>query len=521
MHRLGRQKRLYISYVRTAIIAVLFLIVAIPFVKKVANGGKTYTPDDRYMVVLNGQEIGYVSDASMAQSALTEVRTQINATNSGVTLVETDINVYKEATSGDVLSEEALTASMYAALTTHTNNVVNDKDNDTAYTVRIDDFTVTLASKDEVVELFEAVKNRYLDSNEFTVELVEDTEGSYNSLKTNLVSADIEINEVAQLLASMNGNIAETIEKEDIVLKDGVLSIGFEEEVEIIETKADKNNIVSVEEAYELVTKEHAEKEMYTIKQGDTLSAIAKLHEITLDELCNLNGIDCNTTIYVSDQLIVTVPASEITVVVVEESSYDEEYDAPIQYVDNNSMYIGNEKVIQNGVKGTRGVVALISYVNGVESGREIISETVYTEAVPTIIERGTLTPPTYIKPVYCNKITSAFGNRFHPITGVWSFHTGVDYGVTTNTPVRASSSGTVVRASWNGGYGYCVDIRHADGSLTRYAHLNSFAVAYGQTVRQGQVIAYSGNTGNSTGPHLHFELHLRGTLVNPVDYVK
>ncbi len=518
MHRLGRQKKLYISYVRTAIIAVLFLLVAIPFVKKVADGGTTYTPDDRYMVVLNGQELGYVSDASIAQSALTEARTQINAAN-GVTLVETDINVYKEASSGAVLSEESLTASMYSALTTNT--TVNSAENTTAYTVRIDDFTVTLASKEDVVELFEAVKDRYLDSNEFTVELVEDTDGSYNSLKTNLVSADLEINEAAKVLASMEDNAAEAVEKENIVLKDGILSVGFAESVEIIETKADRDNIMSVEEAYELVTKEHAEKEMYTIKQGDTLSAIAKLHELTLDELCALNGIDVSATIYVGDELIVTVPASEITVVVVEEASYDENYDAPIQYVDNNSLYIGTENVIQNGVSGTRGVVALISYVNGVESEREIISQTVYTEAVPTIIERGTLTPPTYIKPVNCNLITSPFGYRIHPITGVWSLHTGVDYGVTTGTPVRASSSGTVVRAAWYGGYGYCVDIKHSDGSLTRYGHLSSFAVSYGQTVRQGQVVAYSGNTGNSNGPHLHFELYLRGTLVNPVDYVK
>lgn len=521
MHRLGRQKKLYISYVRTAIIAVLFLIVAIPFVQKVANSGKTYTPDDRYMVVLNGEEMGYVSDTSIVQSALTEARTQINTTNSGVTLVETDVSVYKEATSGAVLSEELLAASMYTALTANTSNTVNTSVNDTAYTVRIDDFTVTLASREDVVELFEAVKDRYIESNEFTVELVENTDGSYNSLKTNLVSADLEINEAAKVLASMDGNAEAAVEEENIVLKDGILSVGFEENVEIIETKADSSNIVSVEEAYELVTKEHAEKGVYTIQQGDTLSAISKKYELTLDELCALNGIDVNTTIYVGDQLIVTVPASEITVVVVEEASYDENYDAPIQYVDNNSLYIGTENVIQNGVSGTRGVVALISYVNGVESDREIISQTVYTEAVPTIIERGTLTPPTYIKPVNCNWITSPFGYRVHPTTGVWSLHTGVDYGVSTGTPVRASSSGTVVRAAWFGGYGYCVDIKHSDGSLTRYAHLSSFAVSYGQTVRQGQVIAYSGNTGNSTGPHLHFELYLRGTLVNPVEYVQ
>lgn len=518
MQRLGRQRKLYISYARTAIIAVLFLLVAIPFVKKVANGGNSYTPDDRYMVVLNGEEMGYVSDASIAQSALKEARTQINASNSGVALVESDITLYKDKSGGAVVSEEELTESIYTALSS---NTVGRTDSEVAYTIRIDDFTVTLASQDEVVELFEAVKDKYSESDEFTIELVEDTEGTYNSLKTTVVSADVEINEAAKVLATMDGETADTTENEDIVYKDGVLSVDFAESIEIIETRADTADIVSVEEAYELITKEHAEKGTYTVKQGDCLSSIATSHGLTLDELFSLNyGIDIDTTIYEGDVLVVTVPTSEITVVVVEEASYEEEYDAPVQYVDNNSLYVGTENVVQNGTKGRRGVVALVSYVNGVESEREIISQEVYTEATPTIIERGTLTPPTYIKPVNSNTITSPYGYRVHPITGQWALHTGVDWYVPSGTAVKASSSGTVVRASWYGSYGYCVDVKHSDGSLTRYAHLSGFAVSYGQTVTQGQVIAYSGNTGASTGPHLHFELYDRGTLVNPLDYV-
>ena len=518
MNRLGRRKKIYISYARTAITAVLFLLVAIPFVKKVANGGNTYTPDDRYMVVLNGQELGFVSDASVAQSALREARTKINNSGSGMALVEADMNVYKEENGGAVVSEEALAESIYNTLTA---TAVDTREESLAYTVRIDDFTVTLASKEEVVELFEAVKSKYSDSGEFTVELVEDTEGIYTSLKTNLVSADVEVNEAAKVLASISGSGEEAPAEEDIVYKDGVLSVDFAENIEIIETKADKADIVSVDEAYELITKEHAEKGTYTIQSGDCLSSIAKAHGLTLDELFALNyGMDVNTAIYPGDVVVITVPASEITVVVVEEASYDEDYDAPVQYVDNNSMYIGTENVIQNGVSGRRGVVALVSYVNGVESDREIINETVYTEAVPKIVERGTLTPPTYIKPVNSNWVTSAFGYRIHPITGQWAIHTGVDWYVPSGTAVRASSSGIVVRASWYGAYGYCVDIQHADGSITRYAHLNSFAVAYGQSVTQGQVVAYSGSTGVSQGPHLHFELYNRGVLVNPLDYV-
>ena len=170
MHRLGRHKKLFKSYVRTAIIAVMFMLVAIPFVSKVENGGQTYTPDDRYMVVLNGEKLGYVSDASMVGQALKDARVQINDLKGGMTLVESDIAVYKEQSSGDVISSEMLTESIYNTLTS---TAVDTKDTEVAYTVRIDDFMVTLASQKDVVELFQSVKDRYASANEFTVELVE------------------------------------------------------------------------------------------------------------------------------------------------------------------------------------------------------------------------------------------------------------------------------------------------------------------------------------------------------------
>ena len=518
MHRLGRQKKLYLSYLRTAIIAVLFLVVAIPFVNKVANGGKTYTPEDRYMVVLNGQELGCVSDITIAQEALKDARNQVNESNKGVALVESDIKIFKETAGGAVVSKEALSESIYSTLMSAAVDTDSFK---SAYTVRIDDFTVTLGSKDEVIQLFERVKDKYSSSNEFTVELVENSEGSYASFVTNFVSADVSINEAAQVLATLNGNKDIQLNKDEIVYKDGVLSVEFVESVEIIETKASSENILSVDEAYELITKEHAEKGTYIVQRGDSLSKIAEKHGLTLDELIALNeGLTKTTTIYVGESVVVTVPAAEITVVVVEESSYEEDYNAPIKYVDDNTMYSGTEKVLKKGTAGHRAVVALVSYVNGVETGREIISETVYTEATATVIARGTLTPPTYIRPVNCYKITYAFGYHDHPITGEWSLHTGADFGVVTGTSVKASAGGTVIRASWYSSYGYCVDIRHSDGSMTRYAHLNSIVVSYGQTVRQGQLIAYSGASGNVTGAHLHFELWKNGKVVNPMQYI-
>ena len=92
---------------------------------------------------------------------------------------------------------------------------------------------------------------------------------------------------------------------------------------------------------------------------------------------------------------------------VVEEKSYDESYSADVEYVDNDTLYKGTENVLRAGSKGERSVVALVTYVNGVESKREIIKQTVTKKAVAKKVERGTLTPPTYIKPVNSTNITS------------------------------------------------------------------------------------------------------------------
>ena len=104
--------------------------------------------------------------------------------------------------------------------------------------------------------------------------------------------------------------------------------------------------------------------------------------------------------------------------------------------------------------------------------------------------------------------------------TDTSAFHTGIDYLCPAGTPVLASEAGTVIYAGWrNGGYGYCVFIQHPDGMITIYEHLQKdIPVTVGETVRRSQVIGYSGSTGNSTGPHLHFEMHdASGKAVNPM----
>jgi murein DD-endopeptidase MepM/ murein hydrolase activator NlpD len=116
-------------------------------------------------------------------------------------------------------------------------------------------------------------------------------------------------------------------------------------------------------------------------------------------------------------------------------------------------------------------------------------------------------------------RITSRFGKRRHPISGYTKAHKGVDFGARRGTPVMAAGDGVIVRANRFSTYGNYVKIKHSNGFETAYAHLNGFAkgIRKGKRVRQGQIIAYVGSTGRSTGPHLHYEVLRRGKQVNPL----
>jgi murein DD-endopeptidase MepM/ murein hydrolase activator NlpD len=123
-------------------------------------------------------------------------------------------------------------------------------------------------------------------------------------------------------------------------------------------------------------------------------------------------------------------------------------------------------------------------------------------------------------KPMAGGTFRSGFGPRRHPILGYVRMHTGIDWAEDTGTPVFAAGNGSVIKAEWDrGGYGRRIEVQHLNGYLTAYSHLSGFArgIQPGAKVRQGQVIGYVGNTGLSTGPHLHYEVQINGSFVDPM----
>ena len=171
---------------------------------------------------------------------------------------------------------------------------------------------------------------------------------------------------------------------------------------------------------------------------------------------------------------------------------------------------------------------SLKSYVSELENSTQALEDqirsTVGRRQVvmrPLSPQSGTRTWGTgrYLTPAQ-GPITSPFGYRIHPIFGTMRFHTGVDIGAYYGSPVLASDSGVVIDSGWLGGYGNCIIVDHGGGYSTIYAHCSELYVSYGQSVSKGQQIAAVGSTGNSTGPHLHFEVRINGEPVDPLGFI-
>ena len=125
------------------------------------------------------------------------------------------------------------------------------------------------------------------------------------------------------------------------------------------------------------------------------------------------------------------------------------------------------------------------------------------------------------IRPVSGGWVSSEYGNRWHPILGKYKWHSGIDIAVNSGTPIKAAEDGTVILSGSNGGYGLCVIIDHGGGISTLYGHASKLLVKKGDIVTRGQTVALAGSTGVSTGPHLHFEVRIKGVTDNPRNWVK
>ena len=261
----------------------------------------------------------------------------------------------------------------------------------------------------------------------------------------------------------------------------------------------------------------------YEVQAGDTFMALAFENDMTMSELEALNpGIDINK-LMIGQVLNIKEEIPFLSVQTVDHVTYTESIAAPVREVEDSSMYVGDTKVLSAGSEGSQQVTADVTYLNGHETAREVTETTVLTQPTEKVVAVGTKEKPSWIAtgslqwPVY-GHITSYYGYR--SIFGSYSLHRGIDIACSYGTGISAADGGTVTFAGWNGTYGKLVIIDHGNGYVTYYAHNSSLLVSVGDKVYKGQTIAAAGSTGRSTGTHCHFEVHVNGSLVNPLNYL-
>ncbi len=306
----------------------------------------------------------------------------------------------------------------------------------------------------------------------------------------------------------------------------------FIQDVQVTDGLFLSESVLTAEAMQQKLTAQAVVKKEYTVQEGDVLGTIARDLDMTLSALRAMNPSLKNDTIYAGQKLTVQRPQPFLRVKVVRTIKYTEKIDYSIEKEYDDTKLVTYEKVKVKGVEGSQDVTAEVTYVDGVEQGRTILSIDVTKQPITKVVVVGT-------KKVYNSSggtvtvgdgVTT--GSMLWPVPichnmsrGWKSGHYALDIcnGPVSvkNQPFIAADGGTVVFAGWNtGGYGYLVQIQHANGLQTWYAHCSSLNVVTGQKVTRGQVLGRIGTTGWSTGYHLHFEVRKNGRRVNPLNYV-
>ena len=538
--RILRTKKAKLKYVISALLSCFCMMLVTPFIGEQFGFANSFSN-----IYLDGEQIGAIKDPANVEELLLEARLQLAKEQKEMVLAE--VECYYTPVE-ELISKSMSEEELYEKLYEHLKNATVDIQR--AYLMKIGTYTVYLNTIEDVYKVLELAKAKFDVENRFQVNIIADDEREINVYTAELISSSVEIQEVEtvgirvsqiQLRDALQSvpeteenvpeeTVEEPVEEEQEPEKeipeplgeneDGLKAMSFGEKVEISEAYVSKSLVTSPEEAADQITKESQKNEIYVVKSGDTLSTIANGHGLYVKDVVALNsGLTESTMLHIGDEIIITVPQPELTIMTVEQSTYEEEYYAEVEYVYNDNWYTTKSVVLQEQEAGYHEVTALITKRNGVEESREMIDEVILKEPVKKIVEIGTQTPPTYIKPLSGGRQTSGYGKRKAPTKGASTNHRAIDWATPTGTAIWASSGGTVSVAGWQSGYGYVVYINHPDGNQTRYGHLSKILVSTGQKVKQGQKIALSGNTGRSTGPHLHFELRVNGNPVNPYNY--
>ncbi len=296
-----------------------------------------------------------------------------------------------------------------------------------------------------------------------------------------------------------------------------LISTGFLEKVEIRDARINEKDVKSIADARQILQAGTDTPQKHIVQIGDTVSLIAHENGISQEALLKANNMKPGDYVSVGQELLIVKHSPYINVV--NRTAGDNIEAIPYGVTEEIDKESRDLVVIkQEGEDGERWVSYIRSYVNGTDSGRLVVQEKINREPVKMVVLKSEDV-----------KIAGRMGAGclMWPVDGIITQyykgdeHHGIDIGIAEGTPLQAAAAGKVVFAGEQSAYGEFIIIDHGNGLITRYAHNSCFKARVGDWVEQGQVIALTGDTGYSTGPHLHFEVIANGEVVDPLYYLQ
>ncbi|MEG2016015.1 MAG: peptidoglycan DD-metalloendopeptidase family protein [Oscillospiraceae bacterium] len=312
--------------------------------------------------------------------------------------------------------------------------------------------------------------------------------------------------------------------------------VGFIEDVKYVQGlyPDNKETIWDTQKLRDTLKGKKAEAVYYTVQTGDTISGIAHANGLKIAELFAINpGVTEN--IKIGDQVLVSNQVNYLRIKVVKTEIVNQNIAYETVNTENPKLYKGTKKVKRTGAPGVSQVTQLVTYVDGIRVGVEEINRVTVKEPVSQLVDIGVKSASISGGGSSGGNVRPTSGKLVWPIVGLYrvnspygprngGFHRGMDLSGPNASGhlVVAAASGRVTASGWGGPYGNRVIIDHGNGMSTLYAHClsGSLSVGVGQYVNAGDAIARVGSTGNSTGPHLHFEVRIGGKHVNPAPYL-
>lgn len=311
-------------------------------------------------------------------------------------------------------------------------------------------------------------------------------------------------------------------EYRNTILKDAaaIEQVMFQETISWGTKSVSRESIRTAEEAINILKLGTDKLVTYVVKSGDTGWDIARSYNVSTEQLAKANPLTNLERLQIGQVLNVTFKEPYVHTQSVSKRVVKEGIPFTEQIQQDPALWPWQYEIVRAGVYGQRQLTIREYREDGRVVKNEVIENVVLSQPVPQIVRQGTKQIP-----------AMGTGSLVYPVVGVttsmygprWGgYHNGIDIAASTGTPILAADSGMVVFRGWSGNYGYLIKIDHGNGAMvTWYGHLSRFNVSLGDTVTKGQVIGYVGNTGFSTGPHLHYEVHVNGKPVDPLRYYR